>query len=263
MPDSQTPAAEQHPVAQVEGPHGGLGAPHATTKRSAATQRLFMSRRPASPGCGAKKCPQGGEQRPEYGRCSACRRGRACRVGMNRLLSFALIIVAAACSQPPPRCDAMTCATGCCSAAGTCESGFGTQCGRGGAQCVTCSVAETCSFGTCAPISRGNGGGTAGVGGGTAGVGGGTAGVGGGTANGGGAASVGGGTASVGGGTANVGGGTASVGGGTANGGGGAAGVGGGTAGVGGGTANVGGGTAPDCRGGAACGSNASCDFQT
>jgi hypothetical protein len=186
---------------------------------------------------------------------------------MNRVLCVGLFLLVASACETGSRCSPQTCATGCCSAAGTCELGNASNaCGARGDRCTSCSFGFNCLGGSCIATGLGTGGGSPGggsSGGGTAGgssggsaggnVAGGSAGgnVAGGTAGG----NVAGGTAggNVAGGTAggNVAGGTAggNVAGGTAGGN-----VAGGTAGgnVAGGTAggNVAGGTAGGTAGG-------------
>jgi hypothetical protein len=136
------------------------------------------------------------------------------------------LFFAAGCSPAPMATCADTC-TGCCDAAGVCQSGTVTNaCGTSGFVCQACTGGSTCVFGSCVAPTTGGGTGTTGGGGGT--TGGGTGGgmTGGGTGGG-----------MTGGGT----------GGGTTGGGGGAMGGGGGTTGGGGGT--TGGGSGNTCGG--------------
>jgi hypothetical protein len=116
-------------------------------------------------------------------------------------LAPALLIVLFSCGTQAP-CDAMSCATGCCDSNGTCRPGDAVSaCGKGGAQCASCTgacVANVCQ----SAAGGGSGGGTAASGGGSA-------------ANGGGSSSSGGGSAASGGGTAATGGGSGAMGGGT------------------------------------------------
>ncbi len=64
-----------------------------------------------------------------------------------------------------PRCSAASCALGCCSSSGSCESGTGSSaCGRGGAACSSCDFSQTCEQGVCR-TSVGSGGGFATAGG--------------------------------------------------------------------------------------------------
>jgi hypothetical protein len=88
------------------------------------------------------------------------------------------------------RCDATTCATGCCDANQQCRPGTALDaCGKGGATCAACTGTSTCSVNACSAGAGGGAGGGAtggGSGGGTAGGGsGGSAGggAGGGTAS--------------------------------------------------------------------------------
>ncbi|MCC6334135.1 MAG: VCBS repeat-containing protein [Myxococcales bacterium] len=88
----------------------------------------------------------------------------------------AVAVLATACpSQPTAACSATTCPTGCCDAAGQCQSGQTTQaCGTTGALCTTCFTGQVCSFGLCqAGPGGGSGGGGGGTGGGAGGGGGG------------------------------------------------------------------------------------------
>ncbi len=77
-----------------------------------------------------------------------------------------VLALSLSCSPPATQCTATTCPSGCCSAAGTCESGSAASaCGIGGAACSTCTAGQTCTQSKC----TGSGGGSAGgmVGGGS------------------------------------------------------------------------------------------------
>lgn len=120
----------------------------------------------------------------------------------TRLALFAGLLLGlffAACGGGGPSanaCNATTCPSGCCDAAGLCQGGITPQaCGSSGLTCMVCSSGTACQFGFCVPMSStGGGGGSATGGGGGSATGGGT---GGGAATGGG---TGGGSAAGGGG---------------------------------------------------------------
>ncbi len=105
-------------------------------------------------------------------------------------MAISVVLAVSSCGTPAPqKCDAVTCASGCCDAMGECRQGFeSTACGAPGGVCTPCASGQLCTFGICIGGSSsggGSGGGTAtggGSGGGTA-TGGGS---GGGTATGGG-----------------------------------------------------------------------------
>ncbi len=77
--------------------------------------------------------------------CVACPTGQVCQAGS-----------CVATGQPDAGdggvvtgCNATNCATGCCTAAGTCVSGtFASNCGQGGAACDQCGMGEQCSVPT-------------------------------------------------------------------------------------------------------------------
>ncbi len=85
---------------------------------------------------------------------------------MNFARSWALVVglgvgaFLANCGPAKPPCSSTTC-TGCCdSKTGACVSLTTSQaCGRSGEACKACSLAESCSFGTCMVTSSGSGGG--------------------------------------------------------------------------------------------------------
>jgi hypothetical protein len=123
---------------------------------------------------------------------------------LHLVVPAALALSLAACSPPAAVCSPATCATGCCDASGTCQSGSSNlACGAAGAACVSCDLGATCTFGQCASltgtgggfVSTGGGGGATGGGGGgmTGGDDGGTTGGGGGATGGGGGGATGGG----------------------------------------------------------------------
>ncbi len=79
----------------------------------------------------------------------------------------ALLWVLPGCSPATPKCDATTCAGGCCDAAGQCQPGFApTACGTGGNLCTTCFSGQACNLGLCQTTGFGGGTGTGGGGGG-------------------------------------------------------------------------------------------------
>lgn len=98
------------------------------------------------------------------------------------VVAGALTITFAACGSGKPKCNASTCTTGCCDAAGTCQPGsLNMACGSGGNVCVTCPLNQVCQLGFCVSSVTGGGGGSQGGGaGGGGGTGGGTGGGGGG-----------------------------------------------------------------------------------
>lgn len=69
--------------------------------------------------------------------------------------SLALAVALAACGKP--KCDASSCATGCCDANGECQSSNGNTCGVGGQLCVRCDFGETCNLGICFGNPQGGG----------------------------------------------------------------------------------------------------------
>lgn len=108
-----------------------------------------------------------------------------------------LLTTAASCGGPAKmKCDAVTCATGCCDSMGECQGGFeAASCGAPGGVCTACRADQLCNFGICVGGSfsgGGSGGGATGGGTGGGSIGGGTGGgaIGGGTGGG----SIGGGT---------------------------------------------------------------------
>lgn len=107
-------------------------------------------------------------------------RAPAFLLGLTLGLSSAVFV---AC-PPPAGCNAASCPTGCCDAAGRCQSAGNQTCGRNGQSCVACSLTEACNAGVCQSTGAGAG---AATGGGTAGTGGGFA-AGGGSGTGGGSA---------------------------------------------------------------------------
>lgn len=87
-------------------------------------------------------------------------------------LGFALgLSIAAFSGCPAQTCSPSSCATGCCDAAGRCQTAQSTSaCGTVGRLCVSCSIGESCVSGTCTPATPtpGAGGGSSGTGGGLA-----------------------------------------------------------------------------------------------
>ncbi|MDP1918795.1 MAG: hypothetical protein Q8L14_21280 [Myxococcales bacterium] len=72
----------------------------------------------------------------------------------------------------PQPCSSATCPTGCCGSTGRCETGSSSAaCGRLGEACLSCSISQSCSAGTCMNQGFGAGGtgGSGTVGGGSAG----------------------------------------------------------------------------------------------
>lgn len=68
----------------------------------------------------------------------------------RRLATLLFLLLCSACGQPPTRADCSTTCTGCCDAAGVCQSGSSqTTCGVAGRACTTCSTAQTCAVGVC------------------------------------------------------------------------------------------------------------------
>ncbi len=71
-----------------------------------------------------------------------------------------LVLFAAACAPRPQPCGPATC-SGCCSAAGDCQtSGSALACGLKGSSCQQCTGAAVCVAGACASGSGGSGGGS-------------------------------------------------------------------------------------------------------
>ncbi|MBL8923793.1 MAG: hypothetical protein JNJ54_33365 [Myxococcaceae bacterium] len=68
-------------------------------------------------------------------------------------LCFGLLlggVASTSCGPSRPVCSPSTCATGCCSASGSCVSiPSSSECGSRGEQCKMCLLGQTCSFGTC------------------------------------------------------------------------------------------------------------------
>ena len=128
------------------------------------------------------------------------------RLALVSLLAGAVLF---SCS-PPATNDCATTCSGCCNAAGQCQSGLTTDaCGQGGFLCATCAPTDACTLGVCSPQNNlGGGGGATGGGGGGAMTGGG----GGATGGGGGAMTGGGGGAMTGGGGGATGGGGGAIG---------------------------------------------------
>lgn len=92
---------------------------------------------------------------------------------MNSIRSWALVVgvvvgglLGANCGPPKQMCTSTSC-TGCCdSKTGACVSLTTSQaCGRSGETCKQCSLAESCSFGTCMVTTSGSGGGVSSGGG--------------------------------------------------------------------------------------------------
>jgi hypothetical protein len=92
---------------------------------------------------------------------------------MNRMLCASVLLLLSAACETGSRCSPQTCATGCCSAAGTCELGNASNaCGARGDRCTSCSFGFNCLGGSCIATGLGTGGGSPGggsAGGGTAG----------------------------------------------------------------------------------------------
>ncbi len=74
-----------------------------------------------------------------------------------------LLSAAASCGSGKKRCDASTCASGCCDVNGDCQPGVSNgACGSAAGACVACLPNQVCQLGLCTPL--GTGGGTGGPG---------------------------------------------------------------------------------------------------
>ncbi|MDX2013748.1 MAG: hypothetical protein SFW67_26370 [Myxococcaceae bacterium] len=85
------------------------------------------------------------------------------------LLAVSALLLTTGCPTTPT-CTPQSCASGCCSASGVCESGdTAMACGTAGARCDTSISSQVCSAGRCMAVSGVGGGAAGGTGGGSAG----------------------------------------------------------------------------------------------